>query len=104
VHEAGLLDRAVLNQQIQEILKDAAHAPDTARQIEEHLEALVSLAQQGKVKGSAKHVAALLTLALDDLRKAALLSLMVRLTGKRHFDPVAAYVLENRASYATHSG
>ena len=41
---------------------------------------------------------------LDDLRKAALLSLMVRLTGKRKFDPVAAYVLEKRATYVTSQG
>ena len=41
---------------------------------------------------------------LDDLRKAALLSLMVRLTGKRKFDPIAAYILQNRKVFVTHPG
>ncbi len=104
VAEAGLLDRSVLNQQIEVILQEATLNASAAQHIEEHLESLVSLAREGDVRAAAGHVAALLNLELDDLRKAALLSLMVRLTGKRHFDPVAAYMLANRASYATTPG
>jgi hypothetical protein len=53
---------------------------------------------------SGRQVIALLSLDLDDLRKAALLSLMVRWTGKQKFDPLAAYVLEKRATYVTGGG
>jgi hypothetical protein len=35
---------------------------------------------------------------LDDLRRAALLSLMIRLVGKKKFDAVAAYLLEKNAT------
>jgi hypothetical protein len=41
---------------------------------------------------------------LDDLRKAALLSLMVRLVGKRKFDPIAAYILQNQKVLVTAKG
>jgi hypothetical protein len=41
---------------------------------------------------------------LDDLRKAALLSLMVRLAGKRKFDPIASYILQNRKVFVTRRG
>ena len=53
------------------------------------------------VPSTAKHVCALLNLELDDLRKAALLSLMVRLAGKRKFDPIASYILKNRHVFVT---
>jgi hypothetical protein len=41
---------------------------------------------------------------LDDLRKAALLSLMVRLAGKRKFDPIASYILQNREVFVAGRG
>lgn len=104
VAEAGLLDRAALNKQIEAILGEAAEKPASAAEIEEHLNAVVDLARVGDVPGAAKHVTALMSMQLDDLRKAALLSLLVRMAGKRHFDPVAAYVLQNRTSYATQRG
>jgi len=104
VGEAGLLDRALLNDHIEAILRDASGVPGMSARIEAHLERVLSLAQAGDVSGAAKHVAELLCLELDDLRKAALLSLMVRMAGKRLFDPVAAHLLENRATYATQRG
>jgi hypothetical protein len=55
----------------------------------------------GDVAATAKHVCDLLSLELDDLHRAALLSLMVRLAGKRKFDPVAAYILENQKVFVT---
>jgi hypothetical protein len=104
VDEAGVLDRSVLNRHIEEILTAATGNAAAASQIEEHLTAIAHLAKEGDVPGSAGHVRELLSMEIDDLRKAALLSLMVRMTGKRYFDPVAAYVLENRANYATRRG
>ncbi len=53
---------------------------------------------------TAQHVCALLSLELDDLRKAALLSLMVRLAGKRKFDPIASYILQNQKVLVTTRG
>ena len=53
---------------------------------------------------TAKHVCALLNLELDDLRRAALLSLMVRLAGKRKFDPIASYILQNQKVFVTTRG
>ena len=72
--------------------------------VEDHMETLVSAGRHGKVEQAAECVVALLGLDLDDLRRGALLSLMVRLTGRRRFDPVAAYLLEKRATYVTSQG
>ena len=99
--ERGLLDRAVLNQEIEAIFQDAAGKFPACEMIEDHMENLARAGSQGEVRQAAERVIALLSLDLDDLRKAALLSLMVRLTGKRKFDAVAAYVLEKRATYVT---
>lgn len=51
--------------------------------------------------GAATEVCELLSLEVNDLRRAAVLSLMVRLAGKRKFDPIASYILENRAARRT---
>src|SRR5579872_601772 len=99
--EAGLLDRALLNEEIGKILGDAPSNGLLARVIERRLEAFQDLIRQGDVPGSAKEVCELLSLEDNDLRRAALLSLMVRLAGKRKFDPVASYILENRAARGT---
>ncbi len=56
------------------------------------------------MRRTAEHVCGLLSLQLDDLRKAALLSLMVRLAGKRKFDPIASYILQNREVFVTGQG
>ena len=95
--ESGLLDRG-LNHQIEAILQDDAANTSAILQIESRLDALSECIDHGDIPGAAEEVTALLMLELDDLRKAALLSLMVRITGKRRFDPVAAYILEKNAS------
>lgn len=102
--EAGVLDRAVLNRQIAEILDGVANQSDLAPRLERSLEAFLRAIQADDVSRTAKHVCALLNLELDDLRKAALLSLMVRLAGKRKFDPIAAYILQNQKVLVTHRG
>ena len=99
--ESGLLDRAVLNRQIAEILEGLSANPMLVPRIEKSLDAFLDSLQGGDVAASAQHVCALLALELDDLRRAALLSLMVRLVGKRKFDPVAAYILQNQKVFAT---
>ena len=108
--ESGLLDRAVLNRQIEEILeglseKDGlSEKPALASQMEQALDAFLAALKLGDVPATAKHVCALLSLELDDLRKAALLSLMVRLAGKRKFNPIASYILQNRKVLVTSRG
>jgi hypothetical protein len=92
--ESVLLDRAVLNRQIAEILEGLSD-PALAPRMEQSVEAFLHSLNQGDLSQTANHVCALLNLELDDLRKAALLSLMVRLAGKRKFDPIAAYILRN---------
>ena len=101
---SGMLDRTVLNRQIDEILDGVAEMRDLATQIQHTLDAFVHALQQDDVPASAKHVCALLSLELDDLRKAALLSLMVRLAGKRKFDPIASYIFQNRKVFVTRRG
>jgi len=96
--EAGLLDRAVLNEQLETILGGASANPSLAQVMEQHLEAFQDYVRQTNVAGAAKEVCALLALEPNDLRRAALLSLMVRLVGKRKFDPIASYILDNRAA------
>jgi len=98
LEESGLLDRGGLNRQIEAILQDDAANTSAILQIESRLETLSECVDRGDIPAAADQVAALLTLELDDLRKAALLSLMVRITGKRRFDPIAAYILEKNAS------
>ena len=102
--ESGLLDRAVLNRQIEEILEGLSEKPALAPQMEQALDAFLSSLKLGDVPATAKHVCALLSLELDDLRKAALLSLMVRLAGKRKFNPIASYILQNRKVFVTQRG
>jgi hypothetical protein len=99
--ESGVLDRAVLNRQIEEILDGLAEKPTLAPLMEQGLDDLLRSLNEGDVPATAKHACALLNLELDDLRKAALLSLMVRLAGKRKFDPVASYILKNRHVFVT---
>jgi hypothetical protein len=99
--ESGVLDRAVLNRQIDEILEGLAEKPSLAPRMEQSLEAFLCGLVEGDVARTAEHVCTLLSLELDDLRKAALLSLMVRLAGKRKFDPIASYILQNREVLVT---
>jgi len=92
--ESGRLDRAVLDSQIQEILQEASLNPVRAAAMADQLDAFAACAHRGDVPAAAAHVAALLSVELDDLRKAAVLSLLVRLSGRRQFEPIAAYLLE----------
>lgn len=94
--ESGVLDRAVLNRQIEEILDGLSEKPALAPRLEQGLEDFLLALREGDIAGAAHHVCNLLKVELDDLRKAALLSLMVRLAGKRNFDPIAAYILQYR--------
>jgi hypothetical protein len=96
--ESGRLDRAVLDGQIQEILREATLNPVRASAMADQLDAFVECAHRGDVPGAAAHVGALLSVELDDLRKAAILSLLVRLSGRRQFEPIAAYLLEKRGT------
>jgi hypothetical protein len=104
ITESGLLDRAVLNRQIAEILDGLSANPMLVPRIEQSLDDFLRSAQDGEVAVAAQHVCALLALELDDLRRAALLSLMVRLAGKRRFDPVAAYILQNQKVFTAGRG
>ena len=99
--ESGVLDHAVLNRQIGEILEGLSVEANLAPRMEQCLEAFLQALTAGDVSPTAKHVCDLLRLELDDLRKAALLSLMVRLAGKRKFDPIASYILQNREVFVT---
>jgi len=101
ITESGLLDRAVLNRKIAEILDGLSANPMLVPRIEQSLDEFIRSVQNDDVAIAAQHVCALLALELDDLRRAALLSLMVRLSGKRKFDPVAAYILQNQKVFAT---
>jgi hypothetical protein len=101
ITESGLLDRAVLNRKIAEILDGLSANPMLVPRIEQSLDEFIRSVQNDDVAVAAQHVCALLALELDDLRRAALLSLMVRLSGKRKFDPVAAYILQNQKVFAT---
>lgn len=102
--ESGLLDRAVLNRQIEEILEGLSEKPNLGPRMEQSLEGFLRALGEGDVARTAEHVCALLKLELDDLQKAALLSLMVRLAGKRRFDPIASYILKNREVFVTSQG
>jgi len=104
--ESGVLDHAVLNRQISEILEGlSGHADQTlAPRLEQSLEEFLRSVHESDVPVTAKHVCTLLSLELDDLRRAALLSLMVRLAGKRKFDPIAAYILQNQKVVVTGRG
>ncbi len=99
--ESGLLDHAVLNRQIAEILEGLSANPMLVPRIEQSLDDFLRSVYNNDVAAAAQHVCALLALELDDLRRAALLSLMVRLAGKRKFDPVAAYILQNQKVFVT---
>jgi hypothetical protein len=97
LEESGVLDRGVLNQKIEAILQEAAQSPLNGRDIEHRLVELVIATRNRNIPEAAAHVTALLSLDLDDLQRAAMLSLIVRLVGKKRFDPVAAYLLEKNA-------
>jgi hypothetical protein len=96
MEESGRLDHAILNRQIEEILQEASLSPDLAVAMADKLEAFVESAQRGDIPAAAAHVSTLLSVELDDLRKAAILSLLVRVSGRRQFEPIAAYLLEKR--------
>lgn len=104
--ESGVLDHAVLNRQISEILEGLSGNPDQtlAPILEQSLEDFLQSMHESDVAATAKHVCTMLSLELDDLRRAALLSLMVRLAGKRKFDPIAAYILHNQKVVVTGRG
>jgi hypothetical protein len=102
--ESGVLDRAVLNRQIDEILEGLSEKPALAPRMERAIKAFLRSLPEDDIARTAKHVCNLLSLELDDLRKAALLSLMVRLAGKRKFDPIASYILQNREVLITARG
>ena len=104
LNEAGVLDRAVLNRQIAEILDGLEEQAELAPRLGRSLAAFLKAVQDEDVSKPARHVCNLLSLELDDLRKAALLSLMVRMAGKRKFDPIAAYILQKRKVYVTARG
>src|SRR5258706_12561756 len=95
---SGRLDRAVLDRQIQEILQEASLNPGRAAAMADQLDAFVACAHRSDVPAAAAHVAALLSVELDDLRKAAILSLLVRVSGRRQFEPIAAYLLAKHRS------
>lgn len=99
LNEAGVLDRAVLNEQLTGILDGASRNPSLAEVMERHLAAFEEYIREDNIPRAAKEVCALLSQEVDDLRRAALLSLMVRLAGKRKFNPVASYILENRTAH-----
>ena len=99
--ESGLLDHAVLNQQIACILEGLSGNSSLAPQVERLLGEFLGFLHRENVPEAARQVSSLLSLEMDDLRKAALLSLLVRLVGKRRFDPVASYILKHRALYVT---
>ena len=96
--------RALLHREIEDIFLDATGSLPAREMIEDQIDSLVQAGRRGEVAQAAGSVIGLLSLDLDDLRKAALLSLIVRLTGHEKFDPVAAYVLEKRATYVTSQG
>jgi hypothetical protein len=102
--ESGVLDHAVLNRQIAEILEGLSANPALVPRIEQSLDDFLRSLHASDIPAAAKHVCALLALELDDLRRAALLSLMVRLAGKRKFDPIAAYILQNQKVFVTGRG
>jgi hypothetical protein len=102
--ESGVLDHAVLNRQITEILEGLSGDPVLAPRIEASLEDFLRSLRDSDITVIATHVCSLLSLELDDLHRAALLSLMVRLAGKRKFDPIAAYILQNQTVFVTGRG
>ena len=95
---------ASLLRQIGEVLEELPDKPALAGLIERSLHALGRRMAENDVSAAAAVVCALLSLELDDLRKAALLSLIVRWTGKRKFDPIASYILQNREVFVTARG
>jgi hypothetical protein len=99
--EAGVLDRAALNRQLVEILEGLSDPSGLAARLEQLIEVFLESLKGGDVPHTAKHVCTILSVELDDLRKAAVLSLMVRLVGKRKFDPIAAYILQNQKVLVT---
>ena len=102
--ESRSLDWTPLHRELAAIFEQAAGNFPGLDEVEQQLETLVRAGRRGEVREAAEPVIALLGLDLDDLRKAALLSVMVRLTGKRRFDPVAGYILGKRATYVTSLG
>jgi hypothetical protein len=102
--ESGRLDRELLSRQIEEILDGLSEKPSLAPRVEQEFDAVLDALELGDVPEAAKHVCVLLSLPMDELRRAALLSLMVRLVGKRKFDPIAGYILQNQKVLVTTRG
>jgi len=103
-NHSGVLDHAVLSQQLAEILDGLSGDPTLGPRLERFLDDFLRALQDSDIPGAAKHASALLSLELDDLRRAALLSLMVRLASKRKFDAIAAYILQNQKVSVTGRG
>ena len=99
--ESGVLDDAALNAQVDKILESAVRNPSLGVLLADQLEAFMNAVQASSIPRASAHLVTLLSLESDHLRQAGLLSLMVRMVGKRKFDPIAAYVLENRGIYVT---
>jgi hypothetical protein len=93
-----------MHRQIDQILDGLSEKPSLAPEVERAFGAVLDALRLGDVAGTATHVCALLSLEMDDLRRAALLSLMVRLVGKRKFDPIASYILQNQKVLVTTRG
>ena len=64
--ESGLLDHAVLNRQIAEILEGLSANPALVPRIEQSLDDFLRSVNESEVTGAAQHVCALLSLELDD--------------------------------------
>src|SRR5665213_922349 len=72
--ESGATDRTALNRQIQKILDGLSEKPSLAPRVEQDFDAVRETLRKGDVPATAKHVCALISLEMDELRKAALLS------------------------------
>jgi hypothetical protein len=98
------IDRPILSQEIEAILQDAAGNFPAPEEVVGHMEILVQAARRDEVRTAAEQAITILSLDLDDLRRAALLSLMVRCIGRQRFDSVATYVFKDREIYVTSRG
>jgi len=104
LNDAEPLDRTALHQEVKAILQDASGNFPAREIIEDHIETVIRAARRNEVRLAGERVIILLSFDLDDLVKAALLSLLLRGIGQRKFDPVATYVLEKRSTYVASRG
>lgn len=102
--ETQLAERTALEQEIEAILGDSSDDLPAREVVTDQVETLVLAGRRGEVRTAGERVIALLSLDLDDLRKAALLSLLVRWIGRQKFDPIAVYVLEKRSTCVSSPG